>query len=119
MNTEIQNLKLGQSNEITARNHVDANGNPAGGYAHGKGLCVSFQDGPRGKLPGGDLLPSNGAFVEDLLVAARQRLCFFQDSKFAHPNNQSAIESIDAAIQSLHRRACERADRGVLGKNEV
>ena len=117
MNTEIQNLKLGQSNEITARNHVDANGNPAGGYAHGKGLCVSFQDGPRGKNADGNLLPANGAFVEDLLVAARQRLAFFQDSTFAHDANAECIRHLDYCIEALNNRAIERARRGVLGAN--
>ena len=119
MNTDIANYKLGQSNEITARNHVDSNGNPAGGYAHGVGMCVSFQDGPRGKTHAGDLAPANGAFVEDLLVAARQRLSFFQESRFACDANAECIRHIDYCIETLHNRAKERASRGVLGKNEV
>lgn len=119
MNTEITNYKLGQSNEVTARNHVDAAGNPAGGYAHGVGMCISFQDGPRGKGPDGSLGPANGAFVEDLLVAAQQRLAFFQESKFAHGANAEAIRHIHYAIEALHSRTKERESRGVLGQHTV
>lgn len=113
----IRTVQLGQSNPVTVRNYLDADGNPAGGYAHGVGFCVSFQDGPRGKADGGALNPPNGAFVEDLLVAARQRLEFFQTSRFTHPANVDAIAAIDGAIGALHLRANERAVRGVLGRN--
>lgn len=118
LDTSIKNYKLGQSNEVTARNHVDADGNPAGGYAHGIGFCVSFQDGPRGKR-GEVLNPPNGAFVEDLMVAARQRLAFFQQSQYAHEANAEAIRHLDYAIECLHKRALERQSRGVLGVNAV
>jgi hypothetical protein len=110
---------IGQSNPVRSRNYVDENGNPAGGYAHGIGLCVNFQDGPRGKTDGGELRPANGAFVEDLLVAAAERLRFFQSSRFAHPANQEAIDHINEAIRALHVRATDRAARGVLGRNAV
>lgn len=109
----------GQSNIVTARNHFDENGNPAGGYAHGVGFCVSWQDGPRAKQPDGTLAPANGAFVEDLLVAATQRLAFFQSSKFVHPANAEAIRLINTAIETLAERANERANRGVLGSNQT
>lgn len=118
MNTEINKYQLGQSNEVTARNHIDTNGNPAGGYAHGVGMSIVWQDGPRGKI-GETLAPANGAFVEDALVAARQRLEFFQESQFAHHANAEAIECIDAAIKSLQERSEERRSRGVLGVNAV
>lgn len=114
-----QVVQTGQSNPVRSRNYVDENGNPAGGYAHGIGLCVNFQDGPRGKTDGGELKPANGAFVEDLLVAAAERLRFFQSSQFAHPANQEAINHINEAIRTLHVRATDRAARGVLGRNVV
>lgn len=119
ISTNINYLSRGQSNEVIARNYVDAAGNPSGGYAHGPGMCVSFQDGPRGRDAGGELLPANGAFVEDLLVAARQRLAFFQESKFAHDSNDECIRHLDYCIDALHARAKERASRGVLGANVV
>lgn len=120
-----KNFKLGQSNEVVARNYTDDAGNPAGGYAHGPGMTIAWQDGPRGKIhesggpPEGRLAPANGAFVEDALVAARQRLEFFQQSPYAHDANAEAIRHIDYAIEALHNRAKERASRGVLGANVV
>jgi len=110
---------IGQSNPVRARNYTDADGNPAGGYVHGPGLCVAFQDGPRGKDADGKLKPANGAFVEDLLVAALQRLEFFQQSRYVHEKNQEAINHIVDALRALDTRARERSARGVLGKNEV
>jgi len=106
-----------QSNPVKIRNYTDQDGNPAGGYAHGIGLCVAFQDGPRGKDAEGKLLPANGAFVEDLMVAAIARLGFFQESKFRHEANQKAIDHLYAALEALDSRAAERAARGVLGAN--
>lgn len=113
-----KNHKLGQSNEVLCRNYTDGN-NPSGGYAHGPGMCIAWQDGPRGKDIHGNLAPANGAFVEDALVAAYQRLAFFQDSQYAHPANAEAMDHINAAINALHARAIERASRGVLGQNAV
>jgi hypothetical protein len=109
--------RIGQSNTVKARNYPDQDGNPAGGYAHGPGFCVSWQDGPRSKLPDGTLAAANGAFIEDLLVAVHQRLAFFQASKFRHEANAEAMDHVRLAIEALHRRAEERKARGVLGQN--
>lgn len=109
----------GQSNEIRARNYTDENGNPAGGYCSGPGLCIHWQDGPRGSAPNATLNPANGAFVEDVILAAIQRLEFFERSQYAHPANADAIRACRAAIKSLHDRAIERKSRGVLGVNAV
>jgi hypothetical protein len=111
--------KIGQSNEVIARNYTDDKGNPAGGYAHGPGMCIAWQDGPRGKTPDGLLGPATGAFVEDALVAARERLDFFQQSQFADDDNAAAIRHINWAIDALDERAKKRAARGVLGQNAV
>lgn len=108
--------QAGQSNKIRARNYTDQDGNPSGGYAQGPGMTVVFQDGPRGKI-GESLAPANGAFVEDLMVAAMQRLSFFQGSQYAHPANAEAIVHLDRAIAALNARAEERKARGVLGVN--
>jgi hypothetical protein len=109
----------GESNQIRCRNYTDAEGNPAGGYAHGIGMSIAWQDGPRGTGTDGQLAPPNGAFVEDAIQAAAQRLAFFQQSKYAHPDNAEAIAHLDAAIKALGRRAAERRSRGVLGLNKV
>lgn len=118
-NTPVTVVCGGQSNGILCRNFTDNNGNPAGGYAHGRGISIVWQDGPRGKLPNGELAASNGAFVEDALVAAWQRLKFFQSSHFDHADNFEAMTHIQRALGSLERRAKERAARGVLGHNIV
>lgn len=111
--------RLGESNILICRNLCDREGNPAGGYAHGPGMTIAWQDGPRGKNPDGSLAPANGAFVEDALAAAHERLSFFQSSKFMHADNAEAIAHIQLAIDALSRRAKARAARGVLGQNVV
>lgn len=108
----------GKSNQLTCKNYMDGD-NPSGGYAHGPGLCISWQDGPRGKDENGNLEPASGAFVEDALVAAGQRLQCFQASKFAHPANARAIELINEAVGVLASRSSERQARGVLGSHSV
>lgn len=112
-------VQSGQSNPVRTRDFVDADGNPAGGYAHGVGLCVNFQDGPRGRDETGALKPANGAFVEDLLVAAASRLEFFQASQFTCEANANALHHIYNAITALHTRAQAREARGVLGSHKV
>lgn len=114
-NVQIQ--QSGQSNPIRCSNSQDVHGNPTSGYAHSVGMCIAWQDGPRGKNPDGTLGPATGAFVEDALVAAKQRLEYFQQSKFACEENQSAIDSIALAIDHLARRAATRRERGVLGQH--
>jgi hypothetical protein len=111
--------RMGQSNMVRSRNYTDADGNPAGGYAHGPGMCIAWQDGPRGTHPDGAMKPANGAFVEDALVAAYQRLESFQQSKYVHLANTQAMSLIAEAIAILHARAQERQARGVLGQNAV
>jgi hypothetical protein len=108
----------GQSNELRCRNYTDANGNPSGGYVTGVGITITWQDGLRGEV-GGMLNMANGAFVEDALQAAAQRLWFFQQSKFAHDDNAQAIEYIQKAIDVLGERAKERQARNVLGTHAV
>ena len=109
----------GQSNAIRCRNYEDSEGNPTGGYAHGPGMVITWQDGPRGKDDKGELLDENGAFVEDALVAAYQRLLYFQQSKYACRENEVAMRHIRRAIGELHQRAMDRNKRGVLGANVV
>ena len=116
-NVQIQ--QSGQSNPIRCSNSQDVHGNPTSGYAHGVGMCIAWQDGPRGKNPDGTLGPATGAFVEDALVAAAQRLAFFQQSKYACDENAAALQHINDAIDTLHARAEKRANRGVLGQHAV
>lgn len=118
---------------INARNATDENGNPTGG---GVGLVVDspdenrrhvvmihWQDGPRGAatLPDGSptLADPNGAFVEDVLWAALQRLEFFNESKFRCRENSIAITKIEEALFILKDRQLSRNERKVEGSHEV
>lgn len=107
------------SNPVHSNNYFDGKGNPSGGYAHGIGMCIAWQDGPRGKFADGKLAPANGAFVEDAIVAARERLNFFQQSQYAHEANAKAINHLNLALDALATRTKERVARQVEGQNIV
>jgi hypothetical protein len=110
--------------KLKASNKVDENENPSGGevslHVTKKGdsefpaLIVNWQDGPRNNVE-----PANGAFVEDVLWAALQRLEFFQDSKYRCRENAIAITKIEEALFILKDRQLSRSYRGVEGKHEV
>lgn len=82
-------------------------------------LYIRWQDGPRGQEGTDELLPPNGAFVEDVLWAALQRLEFFNEGKYKSRANSIAISNIEQALQALKDRQLERSYRGVEGKHEV
>lgn len=112
---------------IVTANQLDDEQNPTGGYvmlvvekdgiSH-NALTINWQDGPRGQEDG-TLAAPNGAFVEDVIFAAKQRLEFFQDSKYVSTDNKAAIESLNDALKALSNRSKERAEAGTLGKHEV
>ena len=118
---------------LQADNKLDENENPTGGEVYLKvtkngdtefpALVINWQDGPRGmgENPDGSpvLADPNGAFVEDVLWAALQRLEFFNESKFRDRANSLAITKIEEALQALKNRQLERSYRGVEGKHEV
>lgn len=82
-------------------------------------LIVNWQDGPRGTVGDGTLEDPNGAFVEDVLWVALQRLEFFQDSKYRCRENAIAITKIEEALFIMKDRQLSRSERGVEGKHEV
>jgi hypothetical protein len=92
---------------------IDNLGNPTGGFtAMGNGdnetvIMVDWQDGIVGD--GGQ----NGAFVEDVLEVARQRLQFFQGSKFRCRENAIALTHIETALAWLDFRTRGRLVQGV------
>lgn len=114
---------------ISALNKFDDNDNPSGGSVgliigtpdgeNRHALMVNWQDGPRGQEGTDELLPPNGAFVEDVLWAALQRLEFFNESKYRDRANSLAITHIEQALQALKDRQLERSYRNVEGKHEV
>lgn len=114
---------------LRAHNRLDENENPTGGdvelHVTKNGdhefpaLIINWQDGPRGTEEDGTLQDPNGAFVEDVLWAALQRLEFFNESKYRDRANSLAITKIEEALQALKNRQLERSYRGVEGKHEV
>jgi hypothetical protein len=104
---------------LTCTNELDDNGNPTGGEVVGPGLTIHWQKGPRTPDAEGNLAPSNGAFVEDVIYAAIQRLEFFQDSPYKTDENEEACVALTNALVALDRRRQERKARGVEGKHEV
>ena len=106
-------------NGFKANNYCDDKGNPSGGSAFGAGFAVSWQNGPLGR--DGDRLEPNGAFVEDVIDVALQRLRFFQtasDGRFECRENAEAIHHLRCALQYLDKRTREREDRKVEGTHE-
>ncbi len=95
-----------------AENHNDADGNPAGGTVLGKGLGITWQNGPLGR--GEDRIEPNGAFVEDVIDAVIQRIQYYQQS-FPCRENAVAITKLEEAGMWLNKRTADREARGVEG----
>lgn|SRR3990167_2317938 len=105
---------------FNAANEVDDAGNPTGGYAKGTGMDIMWQAGPLGR----DLerIAPNGAFVETVIAAAKQRIEFYQSAskgKFACRENAVAITKLDAALMWLDKRTKDREQRQVEGTHTV
>lgn len=98
----------------------DESGNPAGGYVKGVGIDIVWQNGPLGR--DGDRVAPNGAFVEDVIAAAKQRIEYYQDAnarKFACRENAIAITKLDEALLWLNKRTQDRERREVEGTHEA
>lgn len=91
----------------------DADGNPAGGSTFGNGFAISWQNGPLGRDD--DRKEPNGAFVEDIIKAAIDRLEHYQDSRFRCTANDQAIANLDAALIAMEARTADRVVRNVEG----
>lgn len=96
---------------------TDADGNPAGGVATGRGFTISWQNGPLGK--GEARREPNGAFVEDVVEAVADRIRFHQAGKFACEENLQALQALDLAARALNRRTKDRETRLVEGTHEA
>jgi len=126
-------------NRFESRHNSDEHGMPTGGSTAGVGFLISWQNGPLGSHvfgPGGcrdqqrtGCGPGcaegctrkwpNGAFVEDLLEAVKDRIAYYQSSPFACDSNQRAIAHIDKALEALHERTRDRERRQVEGTHQV
>ena len=99
--------------KVTSNHFDDANGNPAGGSTYGNGFAISWQNGPLGR--DAERTEPNGAFVEDVIIAAMDRIDYYQRSKFACERNQNARKHLDQALYELNARTREREERKVEG----
>jgi len=107
------------------------NGDPAGGITQGVGFTIAWQNGPLGRCtcssgrvhgitltghePHCERREPNGAFVENIIYAAQDRLEYYQQSPFASKYNEKAIEALNLALLALMARTAEREERGVEG----
>jgi hypothetical protein len=118
---------------IRSQHEIDSSGNPAGGDTRGLGLEIRWQNGPLAE--GGVRLDPNGAFVETIIVAAIDRLRFYQHAphhgmllttgsveprgKFACRENALAITHLEEALHWLQARTADREARGVEGTHQL
>lgn len=109
--------------QLDAKHYVDEDGNPAGGHTHGRGISVQWQNGPLGR--GADRREPNGAFVEDVIAVAIDRLRFYETGgipgavgRFACRENVLAITRLEEALHWLEHRTRDREQREVEGTHE-
>lgn len=103
--------------ELDTGHDVDKDGNPHGGFAKGIGIDIAWQRGPLGR--DGDRIEPNGAFVEGVILAAIDRIEFYQSSRFHSIHNAVALGHLRAALEVLTERTREREDRKVEGTHTV
>lgn len=108
---------------VKSEHWSDESGNPAGGNTFGQGFAIGWQhgplgrhvDGPDGCVTGCTRKEQNGAFVEDVIEAAADRIRYYQKSKFACGPNERALQHLEAALYELNSRTQVREARQVEG----
>ncbi len=103
--------------QVHSSHFSDSEGNPSGGTTHGIGFAIGWQCGPLGRDSTRE--EPNGAFVEDIITAAIDRLEYYQGSKFANGYNENAIKYLNAALHVLNERTADREHRAVEGTHAV
>ena len=99
---------------------LDQENQPAGGVSFGPGYSISWQNGPLGgRAPYEKARKPNGAFVEDILAIVKDRIEFYQKSKFGCEENETAIAFIELALEKLDERTENREKRQVEGTHQV
>ncbi len=101
--------------KFKAENHLDE-GKPAGGFVEGKGLGIYWQNGPLGR--GDDRRKPNGAFVETVIAAAKQRIEWYNEAGFECIENRNAIHYLEKALAELDSRTKAREAAEVEGTHE-
>lgn len=99
-----------------AINEVDDQGRPDGGYVSGVGLQIRWQQGPLGR--GEDRQEPNGAFVETVIAAAKQRIEFYNEGQYRCRENSLAITKLEEALHWLQHRTARREAEQTEGTHE-
>jgi hypothetical protein len=102
--------------DCDVQNWTDPDVNPTGGFVKGVGIDIKWQDGPLGR--DAERKEPNGAFVETVISAAKQRIEFYQEAnngKFKCRENAMAITKLDEALLWLNKRTLDRENRKVEG----
>ena len=99
----------------TIRNEfgTDENGNPTGGESEARGVRINWQNGPLGI--GANRKEPNGAFVEEVIQIAIDRINFYNDSKFRCRENSLAVTKLEEALHWLNARTSRRTNAGIEG----
>lgn len=105
------------SNPLECENGYDENGNPTGGSVQSVGLAIDWQNGPLGR--GAEKKAPTGAFTEDVILAAIQRVRFYQDGPFRCRENALVITHLEEALHWCQARHDEREARQVQGLHEA
>lgn len=101
------------SKDLNSTQWADKEGRADGGQSFGPGFCIAWQRGPL--VVNGERKEQNGAFIETVIAAVRDRLEFHQEGPFACKENQLAIDYLNAALVALGSRAAKREEAGVAG----
>jgi len=114
---------------IKSEHWNDVNGNPEGGTTFGNGFAIGWQHGPLGRhaegcepgkpcVKGCTRVAPNGAFVEDIIEAAADRIRYYQNSRFASLYNADALFCLNEALRHLDQRTKDRETRAVEGTHK-
>lgn len=103
---------------MICENNVDAEGRPAGGAVRACGISIDWQNGPLREQGSDEPAEPNGAFVETVIRAAKQRIEHYNDTQFRCRENSLAITKLDEALHWLNHRTADRESRGVEGTHK-
>lgn len=107
---------IAEPDTIINRYRADSDGNPTGGESLARGIQIRWQNGPLGR--DGNRVPPNGAFVEDVITIAIDRLNFYNESKFRSRENSLAITKLEEALHWLNHRTARREKQGIEGTHQ-
>lgn len=100
-------------NGFTSNHFLDSNNKPAGGATFGVGFSIAWQNGPLGRDT--ERKEPNGAFVEDVIAAALDRIEWYQRTGFSCEENAQAISYLAMALSALNQRTQRRERAQIEG----